>query len=345
MKIFCFISVILFSIFIGALLNGCHKDGNGEPTPIPFSVPKGFPEPHYKFEGNPLTQQGFNLGKKLFYDGQLSIDGNFPCASCHQQFAAFSTFDHDLSHGNNNQFTTRNAPGLFNLVWMHEFHLDGGINHLEVQPLAPLTASNEMGEDINNVITKLKRDPAYPPMFSAAFGSDEINSQRMLKALAQFMGMMVSANAKYDKVKNGTASFTPQEQGGYEVFQSKCATCHQEPLFTDLSYRNTGIALNDYLKDYGRMAITGSKNDSLKFKVPSLRNVLLTFPYTHDGRFYSIDNVLDHYNTGIQQSATLDPLLRNGIRLTAGDRTNLKAFLGTLTDSSFIADKRFAQPD
>lgn len=346
MKILFFISSIILCILAGVMLNGCHKDGNGTSnTPLPFSVPAGFPQPNYTFEGNPLTQQGFDLGRKLFYDGQLSIDGNFPCASCHQQFAAFSTYDHDLSHGFNNQFTTRNAPGLFNLVWLKEFHLDGAINHIEVQPLAPITATNEMADDINNVIRKLKNDNTYPPLFSAAFGSGEINSQRILKALTQFMASMVSANAKYDKVKRNAASFTSIEQAGYTLFQGKCAVCHQEPLFTDLSYRNTGLSLNPFLKDLGRMHITGNRQDSLKFRVPSLRNVMLTFPYSHDGRLYTIDQVLDHYATGILQSSTLDPLLKNGIKLTASERSNIKAFLSTLTDSSFISDKRFAQPE
>ncbi|MBC8032807.1 MAG: cytochrome-c peroxidase [Chitinophagaceae bacterium] len=345
MRILLFISLISATIITGAVISGCKKEATGgSTTPLPFSIPVGFPQPRYNFEGNPLTQEGFDLGRKLFYDGQLSADGNFPCASCHQQFAAFCTFDHDLSHGFNNQFTTRNAPGLFNLVWLKELHMDGGINHIEVQALAPLTAANEMAEDINNVIRKLKGDISYPPMFKAAFGSEEINSQKMLKALTQFMGSMVSANAKYDKVKRGEAAFSIGEQTGYAVFQAKCVTCHQEPLFTDLSYRNTGMTINPFLKDLGRMQITNNGQDSLKFRVPSLRNVMLTFPYTHDGRFYTIDRVLDHYSSGVQAGPTLDPLLKNGIPLTTAERTALKIFFNTLTDSSFIADKRFAQP-
>lgn len=339
--------MVFIGIFIalGATLNGCHKQGPGKPvTPVVFTVPDGFPEPNYTFEGNPLTEEGIALGRKLFYDGRLSADGNFSCAACHQQFAAFATFDHDLSHGIDNQFTTRNAPGLFNLVWLKELHQDGGIANLEVQPLAPITAPNEMGEDLGNVLNKLKQDADYPGLFRAAFGSEEINSQRMLHALAQFTGIMVSARSKYDRVISGGDHFTLQEEKGYTVFKAHCASCHAEPLFTDQSYRNTGIALNAYLKDYGRMRITGNKEDSLKFRVASLRNIMLTFPYTHDGRFYSIDNVLDHYATGIQQSATLDPLLRDGIILSSPERQNLKAFLTTLTDSSFIADPRFAPP-
>ncbi len=341
--------IILFlGIFITVCtcMNSCSKksDAVHTTTSLNFTIPAGFPEPQYKFEGNMLTSEGFELGKKLFYDGRLSKDGNFSCASCHQQFAAFATFDHDLSHGFNNQFTTRNAPALFNLVWQKEFQWDGGVNHIEVQPLAPITAANEMAEDINNVINKLKQDNGYKQLFKAAYGDDEINSQRMLKAITQFVGSLVSANSKYDKVKRGERSFTYAEQTGYAAFQAKCASCHKEPLFTDLSYRNNGMPLNKDLKDYGRMRITGKKEDSLKFKVPSLRNVYQSFPYGHDGRFYSLDNVLNHYSSGIQNSATLDPLLKNKISFTTEERYYLKIFLATLTDSSFIADKRFAQP-
>lgn len=334
-------------LLLGCLLvNACKKSGNGNsgPHPLSLEVPAGFPAPQYSFTGNPLTQEGFELGRKLFYDGRLSKDGNFPCASCHQQFAAFATFDHSLSHGFNNQFTTRNAPGLFNLAWLKEMHWDGGIANMEVQPLAPLTAPNEMAEDINNVIKKLEQDDTYPRLFAAAFGDATINSQRMLFAITQFVGSMVSANSKYDKVKQGQASFSLTEQNGYTIFQSKCVSCHPEPLFTDNSFRNAGLPVDPFINDYGRMGITNNPEDSLKFKVPSLRNVALTFPYGHDGRFSSITSVLDHYSSGIQNSPTLDPLLKNKIPLTNAEKFYLLEFLKTLSDSTFINDKRFAQP-
>lgn len=327
-------------------IESCRKKSDGVPptTPLAFQVPAGFPKPSYDFDKYPVTKEGYELGKHLFYEGKLSKDGNFPCASCHQQFAAFATFEHDFSHGFNNQFTTRNAPGLFNMAWHSSFHWDGGINHLEVQPLAPITAANEMAEDVNNVIEKLKQDEKYPVMFRSAFGTDEINSQRMLKALSQFMVMMTSANSKYDKMKRGEATFNSAEQAGYVTFQSKCASCHAEPLFSDFSFRNNGLTANPYLKDYGKMRITNKSADSLKFKVPSLRNVYETFPYMHDGRYFNLSQVLEHYNTGIQSSSTLDPLLQNKIPLTATEKFNLIYFLGTLTDSTFLKDDKFAQP-
>jgi len=313
-------------------------------TPMRFEVPKGFPAPQYKFQNNPLTKEGFALGRRLFYDGRLSRDGNFPCSSCHQQFAAFATFEHRLSHGFNSQFSFRNAPGLFNIAWEKELHWDGGINHIEVQPLAPITDPHEMADSLDNIIGKLKKDPIYKKMFAAAFGDGLINSQRILKSLAQFTGSLVSANAKYDKVKRGEVSFNQYEQTGYSIFVQKCAACHKEPLFTDLSYRNTGLEVDSTLTDLGRMRITGRKADSIKFKVPSLRNVYLTAPYGHDGRFGTISDVLDHYSSGVISSPTLDSLLQNGIALSDNDKFYLISFLGTLTDSIFISDKRFSEP-
>lgn len=336
------IILLVFCIAFSAFL--IQPAGIWNTHPIGLKTPEGWPQPQDIFKNNPLTEEGFQLGRKLFYDGRLSKDGNFSCASCHQQFAAFATFDHDLSHGFNNQFTTRNAPALENLAWVPLYHWDGGVNHLELQALAPLTAPNEMAEDLDSVLLKLRKDASYQKMFYEAFGSKEINSQRMLKALAQFTGLLVSANSKYDRVKRGEEEFNSSEAHGYKIFQAHCAVCHKEPLFTDNSFRNNGLELNAYLKDYGRMAITANPEDSLKFRVPSLRNVGVTQPYMHDGRIYSLQSVVDHYNTGIQQSATLDPLLKNGIKLNRLEKYDLVLFLYTLTDSSFLKDKRFGPP-
>ncbi|MEP7236904.1 MAG: cytochrome c peroxidase [Ferruginibacter sp.] len=340
--IFILAGVALYTMLTGA---GTNTINSSLPDYLEFKVPPGWPKPATDiFAKNRLTEQGFQLGKKLFYDGRLSKDGNFPCASCHQQFAAFASYDHDFSHGFDNTFTTRNAPALFNLAWMTKLHWDGGINHIEVQPLSPITAKNEMAETLDSVLYKLKKDTAYPKLFKAAFGTTEINSQRMLKALAQFTGSIVSSNSKYDKVQRGEAKFTYSEENGYNLFKAKCAACHKEPLFTDNSFRNNGLAVNTYLNDYGRMKITGNKNDSLKFKVPSLRNVRLTFPYMHDGRLYSLGAVIDHYRSGIiTTQPTLDPLLAGRIAISNTEKNDLIYFLNTLTDTSMTKSARFAQ--
>lgn len=324
-------------------IQSCKKSSD-EPGlhPVTFTNPQGWPQPQYNFAENPLTEEGIALGKKLFYDGKLSKDGNFPCASCHQQFAAFATWDHSLSHGFDNGFTTRNAPGLHNMAWRKEFMYDGGILHLDLQPLAPITATNEMAETLENVLNKLNADATYKSMFKAAFGDETINTQRMTRALSQFMLTMVSNNSKYDKVMRGEASFNLAEQLGYDIFKQKCVSCHKEPLFSDFSYRNVGLSLDPVLKDYGRMRITGKSSDSLKFMVPSLRNVQLSFPYMHDGRLYSLTDVMEHYRNGVINGPTTDPLLKNKIPLSNFEIGQLTAFLHALTDSSFIHDKRFA---
>ena len=344
------ILLLLFFAAATAILEACKKKDTTittppvSITPIKFIVPNGWPQPPTDiFANNPLTEEGFALGRKLFYDTRLSVDNTVACANCHQQFAAFATYDHDFSHGLNNTHTFRNAPGLFNLAWMQKMHWDGGIAHIELQPLAPITNTIEMGETIENVVNKLKADTLYPKLFSKAFGSTEVTSQKMLKALSQFMGSIVSYNSKYDKVKRGEATFTFTEQNGYTVFQSKCATCHPEPLFTDNSFRNNGLPVNSFLNDYGRLRITGNAADSLKFKVPSLRNVGVSVPYMHDGRFNSIGGVIDHYrNDLITTQPTLDPLLKNRISITNQEKNDLTYFLFTLTDTTFTKDPKLS---
>ncbi|MGC4059043.1 MAG: cytochrome c peroxidase [Chitinophagaceae bacterium] len=330
------------------LFAACKKDAAIPDYPgnaswdISFSVPQGWPSPYYAFKDNQLTKAGFMLGRKLFYDTRLSKDSSTSCGSCHQSFAAFSQTGHNVSHGVNGLLGNRNSPALFNLNWNTSFMWDGGVNHIEVQPTAPITNPVEMDETLDNVMNKLKADAEYHKMFIAAFGTDEITSQRMLKALAQFMGSMVSDNAKYDKVQRGQAQFSDEEAAGLTVFESKCATCHPAPLFTDHSFRNVGIkpGINN---DSGRAHITLSPDDLYKFRVPSLRNLSYTAPYLHDGRFETIDQVLDQMESGIYASPSLDPLVKDGLKLSSAERSNLKAFLKTLDDETFVSDKRFAE--
>lgn len=339
--------ILFVMIFSGTLMiNSCRKgaiDLSGT-TPKPIVFPPGFPAPVYDFNNNPITKEGFELGRRLFYDGRLSLDGNYPCSSCHQQIAVFGTYDHDLSHGYNDQHTDRNAPGLFNLAWRKEFHADGRFKSLEDECLQPIQAPNEMAEEVGRVLLKLRTVESYRQMFEAAFGSGEINIERMQKALAQFTVSMITANSKYDQVKRGVATFSDYEQRGYALFQTRCASCHLEPLFTDNSYRNNGIGLTIHTNDFGRMRVTGKSEDSIKFRVPSLRNVSLTFPYMHDGRFNSLRECIEHYAYGIQQGPTLDPALTNGIPVTNNEVIDLVAFLRALTDSVLVNDLYFSRP-
>ena len=345
MKRWLIISALAALIIGGPLiLDSCKKNNPPiPPQPINFVVPPGFPAPTYSFGSNPLTEEGFLLGRRLFFDGQLSIDGNFPSASCHQPVAAFTTYYHDRSHGYNHAHTLRNAPGLFNLAWYPIFRQDGSAQNLDAVYLAHITNPNEMAESVANVIAKLKKDAAYKRMFTAAFGDGEINADRTFKALTQFVISLVSANSKYDRVLQGKASFSPEEENGYAVFRSKCESCHKEPLFTDFAFRNTGLAIDINLKDYGRMRVTGRPDDSLKFRTPSLRNLELTSYYAHDGRFTLPRDMLHHYESGVIRSTTLDPALANGIQLTTTEENDLIFFLRTLSDSAFLNNPRFRE--
>ena len=327
------------------LINACRKGQQDVPgnRPAAFIIPQGFPAPVYDFSNNPLTEEGFELGRMLFYDGRLSKNGHHPCASCHQQVAVFGTYDHDLSHGYNDQHSTRNASPLFNLAWKDAFHTDGKYKSLEDECLDPIQAPNQMAEEIGNVLTKLRSDAHTRGMFKAAFGTEEITIERMQKALAQFTVSMITANSKYDQVKRGANTFTDYELRGYDLYKANCASCHPEPLFTDYSYRNIGLSVNSQLNDYGRMVVTGKKEDSLKFKVPSLRNVSITYPYMHDGRYQSLRACIEHYGNNIQPSSTLDPSLNNGLHFTNDQVIDLVAFLRALTDSTLTKDQRFFQ--
>lgn len=309
--------------------------------PVAFTKPPHFPDVVYNLQQNPVTTEGFVLGRKLFYDPIFSKDNSISCGECHQQYSGFAHGDHQFSHGINGLVGTRNSPPLFNLAFHKDFMWDGGVNNLEVQPLLPITNPVEMDEDINNVVAKLAKLPSYRQLFKSAFGDETINSQRVLRALSQFMVMMISANAKYDKVKLGTASFSADEQAGYNVFVQKCSSCHQEPLFTDLSFRNNGLDL--YPKDPGRAMITFDAADSGKVKVPSLRNLKYTYPYMHDGRFQTLQDVVLHYTTGVKPCATLDPLLVNGITLSNTEIDKLLVFLKTLDDVDFTKDKKLSE--
>jgi cytochrome c peroxidase len=340
--------LVIFSLvfFVAAgslLLDSCRKTPVSETTPLPFVTPPGFPQPVYNFTANPITEEGFQLGKRLFFDHHLSADGHVSCGSCHQPLAAFTTFEHDRSHGVNNTHTLRNAPGIFNMAWYTEFNQDGSAPTLEAVYRNHIASPMEMGTTVSAVLQKIKMDTAYRRHFRAAFGSEVVTEERLFKALNQYVLSLVSADSKYDKMKRGDATFDAQESAGYAIFKVKCATCHAEPLFTDFSYRNVGLEVDAVLKDLGRMRVTGNRADSLKFRVPSLRNSEFTSYYAHDGRFSFFRMMVQHYRFGINGSPTLDPLLTNGIPLTNTEADQVVAFLRTLNDTAFVNNPRFRE--
>lgn len=309
---------------------------------LTFYQPIDFPKPVYPLEQNPISMEKFSLGRELFYSKVLSSDNSISCASCHAQTHGFADHNVPLSVGVGGLSGSRNAPPIFNMAWLPYFMWDGGVNHLEMLSLAPITNPVEMNETMENVINKLNTSAYWKSRFNTAFGSSLVTDKNLFLALTQFMLMVVSDKSKYDQVKRGKAVFTPEEQAGYTLFSQKCASCHTEPLFTSNAFKNNGLDLVS--TDLGRAQITQLESDKGKFKVPTLRNVLLTYPYMHDGRFFTIDQVLEHYNSGVKAHPNLDSTLQSGIPLSATDKTNLKRFFETLTDYELMGNKVIAEP-
>lgn len=337
---------ILLAVFITVV--ACSKSIT-EKVFTGFAAPKHFPETKYNFALNPVTQAGFELGRQLFYDAVLSRNNTISCGSCHIQSSAFTQHGHDVSHGIDDRLGRRNSPPVMNLAWAPHFMWDGGIFNLDLQPISPITAHEEMDESVANVISKLQSGTKYPALFEKAFGSTTITTANFMKALSQFMLMCVSSNSKYDSVmqQRGNAQFTADELAGYQLVQQKCAPCHKEPLFTDFSFRNNGIGIGAN-NDMGRFDVTLNDADKYKFKVPSLRNLAYTPPYMHDGRFYTLEAVINHYSNTVQQTPNLDALMlqnngQPGIPLTPDEKNQILAFLRTLNDKIFITNSLLSE--
>ena len=339
-----------FWITIAFFLMGiyaCKKD-YADTVFFGFQTPSNFPTAVYHFSTNPVTKEGFELGRKLFYETMLSANNTISCGSCHIQTSAFTHHGHIVSHGIFDRMGTRNSPPIMNLAWAKSFMWDGGIADLDLQAIAPITNHVEMDETMANVLNKLRSSSQYPPLFKKAYGGEEITTANFLKSLSQFMLMCISSNSKYDSVMRHEdgKSFTQQEQMGYSIFKEKCSSCHAEPLFTDQSFRNNGLSISN-VNDEGHFLISERETDKYKFKVPSLRNLAYTAPYMHDGRFLDLDAVLEHYNKQVENTPNLDPGLKQngnlGIPLTIDERSAISAFLNTLNDKSFLLDKRFSE--
>jgi cytochrome c peroxidase len=311
-----------------------------------FEIPAGFPQPAYHFSTNDVTKNGFELGRKLFYDPILSANNTISCGSCHIQTSGFTHHGHSVSHGIFDRLGTRNTPPIMNLAWSPLLMWDGGVFDLDLQPIAPITNHVEMDDSVVNVLARLRSSTVYPSLFQKAFGSQEITTGNFLKALSQFMLLCVSSNSKYDQVMRREMVFSADEQVGYSLFSQKCASCHQEPLFTDHSFRNNGLGIST-VNDKGRYKVTLQDTDRYKFKVPSLRNLDYTPPYMHDGRFFTLEAVLEHYTGQVQQTPNLDLVLQQndqlGINMTADEKIKILAFLQTLNDRSFVTDRRFSE--
>jgi cytochrome c peroxidase len=315
-------------------------------TPFRFQTSATFPVPDLPRD-NPLIEERVVLGSKLFRETALSRDGTVSCVSCHQPEAAFSDprrFSVGLAH----QTGTRHAMPLLNMAWKSSLFWDGRAPSLRAQALMPIQDPTEMGESLTNVVRKLQATADYPKCFKAAFGSADITAEKIGLALEQFVLTLTSYDSKLDRALRGEAQLTVDEQRGFELFMTEydprtrqygadCFHCHGGALFTDYQFHNNGLPLNE--ADLGRSRVTGRTADQGKFATPSLRNVELHPPYMHDGRFRTLEEVVEHYASSVERSPTLDPNLakhpNGGVPLSASDKRALVAFLKALTDEKF----------
>ncbi len=295
---------------------------------------------------NPLTLEGVALGEKLFHDPRLSINNRQSCASCHDRSLAFSD-SRRVSVGAQGQTGSRQSMPLFNLAWSQSFFWDGRATSLREQVLMPIQDPHEMNESLERVTAKLADEEAA---FAAAFGTPEVSPERVARALEQYLLTLISQDSRFDQAARKVGALSEEEKRGLQLFVTEhdparglygadCFHCHGGTLFTDHQFKNNGLDL--VAEDVGLMAVTGKTADHGKFKTPSLRNIAVTAPYMHDGRFETLEEVVAHYNGPLSRSDTLDPNLAkhpaSGLQLSAEDQRALVAFLKTLTDDAFIA--------
>jgi cytochrome c peroxidase len=328
---------IILSLVAFALM-GCDKDpepdpGNDwvfNPTPLTLQYPDNVPIMIFD-EENPLTEEGVALGRKLYYDNLLHPEGKMSCADCHQQSYSFSSDAAVLPH--------------VNLGWNKNFLWNGEISgNLEDIMLF------EVEEFFNTDVGKFNNDNIYPKLFYEAFGTEKITTIHLSRAIAQFVRTMNSFDSPYDRIfrPGGNGYFTDEELNGYDIFfteKGDCFHCHGGVLFTDNLFHNNGL---DAIPEKGYSHISGNPLDIGKFKTPTLRNIASTGPYMHDGRYETLEEVIDFYSEGLHLSPTIDPLMKQanqgGIQLTSQDKSDLLAFLKILTDSTFLTNPDYASP-
>jgi cytochrome c peroxidase len=356
-------------LIVLAALSSCRPEknpdgGNGpghQATPYTLQIPANFP-PMTIPADNPMTVEGVKLGRHLFYEERLSGDNTMSCATCHGQAFAFSDHGNRFSTGIDGIQGTRNSMVLQNLGWEQRFFWDGRAQTLEQQILMPVEDPIEMHETWPNAVAKLQADPGYQELYLAAFGSTTVTRERTAKAIAQFLRTLISGNSKFDRFMRGEEPLTPDEQLGFLLTQMEggdpalglggqwgadCFHCHPHGggRFTDGSMQNNG--LDSEFTDLGFGAVTGQPFDRGKFKVPSLRNAAVSGPYMHDGRFATLQEVIEHYNSGGHPSTTISPFMKftqGGLQLSAEKKAQLLAFLNTLTDHEFLSNPDFSDP-
>lgn len=319
-----------------------------DPTPYELVIPQSFPDMPIPID-NPMTVEGVELGRALFYDPILSADNTQSCASCHEPAFSFTDNGRRFSKGIDGIEGTRNSMPVINAGWMPTLFWDGSRTSLEDQALEPVTNPIEMHQTWPEAMSKLNAHPEYPDLFFDAFGTRDIDSTLVTKAIAQFERTLISSNSKYDRYFRGEVQLTQAESKGFEIFfteKGDCFHCHATILYTDNLFHNNGLDANHI--DKGLFEVTGNENDIGKFKTPTLRNIEFTAPYMHDGRFETLEEVIDFYSHGVQWSPTIDPLMKKvdqgGVQLTEDEKQYLLAFLKTLTDTTFINNPDYADP-
>ena len=354
---------LLLLILAGAFSCLREAPGDGDlrllsyqPQPLALENPPAFVRMVIPAD-NPLTVEGVALGRRLFYDSILSADSSVSCATCHLPQLAF-TDARAVSIGVDDVRGRRSSPSLPNVGDYYKgLFWDGRVGTLEEQAFHPVRDKTEMAMNWAEVENRLRNHPDYPVLFRRAFGierTSQIDSVLAARALAQFQRTLVSSNAKFDRVKRGEAAFTAAEERGSHIFfdsspalpVSECVHCHSDPLFTNLDFFNNGImppAEQRQTKDSGRVAVTGRLSDLHKFRTPTLRNIALTAPYMHDGRFSTLEEVIDHYASGGHFAHNVNPNVRV-LNLTDENKADLIAFLHTLTDSTALLNPAFRRP-
>ncbi|MCB0822933.1 MAG: c-type cytochrome [Bacteroidales bacterium] len=324
-----------------------------DPTPDSVDIPDWVSGSYLGYlyipDDNPLTLEGIELGRKLFYDKKLSGDNSKACSSCHLQEYGFSDTAR-FSEGISGEVGTRQAMAIINLGWSDNFFWDARAVSVEDQAFGPVVNPIELNTTWPEVEAKLQADPNYPSLFYKAFGTKIIDSVLVTRAIAQFERTLVSFNSKFDKYfYQFEPVFDSSEIRGFNLFfgQAECIHCHSGPMLTDNTFRNNG--LDNLFTDNGLGDITGTETDNGKFKVTTLRNIANTAPYMHDGRFGTLEEVIAHYNSGVKaNSPNLDPELDHfvgGLGLTEQDIDDLAAFLRTFTDESFLTNPDFSEPE
>ena len=337
------------------LVQSCGREEWVEPMAVNqnsqyvLNRPEGFPafqEP----EDNPATTAGVDLGRRLFYDPILSADSTQSCGSCHNQAHGFTDNGLQFSTGIDGIQGDKNSMQIINLLWSEAFFWDGRQPTLEIQALDPVTNPIEMHDTWPNVVDKLSRHDTYPGLFQKAFGSSTITKELAAKAISQFERSLISGDTRYHRYLYGRpdGELTDSELRGMVLFfgeKAECFHCHVDVEFTDHSFRNNGLESSFPPEHQGLGAVTGDEFDYGKFKTPTLINIAFTAPYMHDGRFQTLEEVVDHYSSGVKLSPTLDPLIRpGGFALSDDEKADLVAFMKTLTDEDFLTNPAFSNP-